>query len=271
MTMRLFSTATAIAVATGALLIPANAFALAADNDGYAGRALIGSTPFTATADTTTATTDSDDTDLNRGCGALATDASVWYEYTATTDGAIVIDVAESDYTAGILVGVGGSGNWTLVACGYRRVGLPTTAGQPYAILAIDYQKDGGGNGGALRFQVSDMPPPVIDVTVDPTGTVDPRTGIANLSGTVTCTGGPAQFAWLEAQLQQNRHRFTVFASNATKVTCDATTRHWTLAFESPNGPFGQGLASNVTSAYACGEFLCGTDEEQRDTPLRHR
>ena len=269
--MRLSRTVTAIAVATGALLIHSNAFALATDNDGYAGRVVIGSTPFTATVDTTMATTDSDDTDLNRGCGAPATDASVWYEYTATSDGAI-IDVSQSDYTAAVLVGVGGPGNWKLIMCAYGRATLRTSPGQPYAILAIDYQKDGGGNGGTLRLEVTETPPPpVIDMTVDPTGTVDPRTGIATVSGTATCTGGPVRFAYIDTQLQQQRNRFTVLAYNTTEITCDATTRPWTLVLESPNGPFGQGLASNITVALACGELICSADNEQRDIHLRVR
>lgn len=270
--MRLSRTVTVIAVATGALLMQGGAFALAADNDDYAGRVVIGSTPFTATVNTTTATTDGDDADLNRGCGAPATDASVWYEYTATVGGEIIIDVSESDYTATVLVGIGSPGNWQLLACASGHVTLTTTPGQSYAILAIDNQKDGGGNGGTLLLQVTETPPPpVIDVTVDPTGTVDPRTGIATVTGTVTCTGGLAQLAYLDTQLQQQRNRYTVFAYNTAEVTCDATTRPWTVVLESPNGPFGPGLASNITFALACSEITCSADHEQRDVRLRVR
>jgi hypothetical protein len=158
------------------------------------------------------------------------------------------------------------------LACAYGRATLRTAPGQPYAILAIDNQKDSSGNGGTLRLAVTEMPPrPMIDMTVDPTGTVDPRTGIATVTGTLTCTGGPARFAYVDTQLQQQRHRFAIVGNNSTELTCDATPRPWTVVLISQNRPLGPGDAANVTFAFVCDELMCSADNEQRDIRLRVR
>jgi hypothetical protein len=271
--MRLLRTTAAVVAASSVLLVSGGGFAVAAvANDGYAGRAVIGSVPFTATVDTSTATTDGDDAALNQNCGAPATDASVWYEYTAPADQAVIIDVSGSSYSAGVLVGTGGPGNWTLQTCGPNAVALFAAAGQTYAILAIDDQLDGGGNGGTLQIEVTEAPPPpIIDVTVDPTGTYDNHTGSATISGTVTCTGGPSLFSFVQTELRQKRGRYTVIAFGFIDVTCDTTTRPWSIELVSPNGPFGHGDAADVTFAIACGEVFCSADYEEREVLLRKR
>lgn len=272
--MRYIRTTAAIAAATSVLLASGGGLADAAvDNDTYAGRVVIGSVPFTATVDTSTATTDSDDADLNQTCGAPATDASVWYEYTAPADGALIIDVTKSNYTAGVLVGTGGPGNWTIQTCGPGAVALPTAAGQTYAILVIDDQYDGGGNGGTLQLEMTETaPPPIVDVTVNPTGTYDVHTGSATISGTITCTDGPTQFSFVQTELRQKRAgRYTVIGYGFAEVTCDATTRPWSVEVVSPNGPFGQGDAADATIAIACGEIFCSLDYEEHQVRLHNR
>lgn len=272
--MRPFRATTTVTAMTTMLLLAGAGLAAAEtpSNDTYDGRKAFGSVPFAATVDTTTATTDGDDAELNETCGAPATDASVWYEYTAPADGAIMIDVSASDYPAGVLVGTGGPGGWTIETCGPEAVLLPTTAGRTYAVLLIDDQSDGAGNGGTLRLSVTEAPPPpIVDVTVDPHGTFDPRTGGATVSGTVTCTGGPSEFSAVRTELQQRRGPFTLFAVGEVEVSCDATARPWTVELVSPNGPFGRGDAASLTLAYACGEAFCSSDYEEREIVLRRR
>ena len=79
--------------------------------------------------DTTQATTDGDDAQLNASCGAPATDASVWYAFTAASDIGVVVDVSQSNYSAGVLVGVGSQGNLQTVACGPGDCGLLRSGG----------------------------------------------------------------------------------------------------------------------------------------------
>lgn len=247
------------------------AFAAPPGNDTYAGRTIVPSIPFTVSLDTTEATTDADDDELNAQCGAPATDASVWYELTPSTDTGVVVDVSQSTYSAGALVATGSPGDWNLVACAPGAVGFFAVAGQTYTILAIDDQFDGGGNGGILNITIDVAPPPpTIDVTVNRFGTFDARTGSATVSGTVTCTG-EADFAFLDTQLSQDVGRFTVRGFGFSEVTCDGTTRPWSLEVTPENGKFAGGKAVDVTFAVACGAFDCAFDFEERTVQLRGR
>src|SRR5688572_2751123 len=112
--------------------------AVAPGNDLYGGRTVVGAVPFTDSLDTTEATTDTDDADLNTNCGAPATDASVWYEITPAATGGLAADVSSSTYSAGAIVATGSPGNWTLVTCGPGAVGWMADAGTTYTILVFD-------------------------------------------------------------------------------------------------------------------------------------
>ena len=123
----------------------ASTLAAAPSNDTFSGATPV-AIGFSQTLDTSEATTDSDDQQLNSSCGAPATDASVWYSISGTDSG-VVVDVSSSNYSAGILVGVGTQGNLTTVACGPGTVGFFAASGTSYYVLSIDDQQDGGGNG----------------------------------------------------------------------------------------------------------------------------
>ena len=120
-------------IALGALGVAAPpALAAAPGNDTFGGatQAALG---FSQQLDTTEATTDADDAQLNASCGAPATDASVWYSFTGS-DAGVVVDVSQSDYSAGV------SWAWGLKAASIpwhvdrgpwgssRRPGLPITS-----------------------------------------------------------------------------------------------------------------------------------------------
>jgi hypothetical protein len=243
------------------------AYAAPPGNDTYAGRTVVSSVPFTDTVDTTEATTDADDAEIN--VCAPATDASVWYQLTATSDGSLGVDVSQSTYSAGVIVATGGPGNWDLQACGPGAVAFNTVAGQTYTILTFDDQLDGGGNGGTLRVAIDVAPPaPTIDVTVNSVGGFNARTGSATLSGTVTCSGD-VLFAFVDVELRQAVGRFTVIGYSGFDVTCDGATRPWSVEVFPENGKFAGGKAASVTFAAACGEFQCGLDFEERTVQLR--
>jgi hypothetical protein len=267
--MRSARKATVAALAAGMLVLTAGAAVAAPSNDTYAGRTVIAAVPFAETVDTSTATTDGDDVDINATCGAPATDASVWYEYTAPADGAIVVDVSGSDYSGGVLIATGGPGAWTVQACGPFAVAAGTSAGETYTIHVFDFQGDGGGNGGTLRIEVNPAPaPPSIDVTVNPIGQLDPRTGGATISGTVTCTG-EALFAFVETELRQQVGRFTIIGGGGLDILCDGATHNWSVEVFSEVGKYSGGKAASVTLGVACGEVLCGLDFEERQVHLR--
>jgi hypothetical protein len=264
-----------LAILTSLLMIvslatAAPALAAAPANDLYSGRQVI-SVGFTATVDTTEATTDADDIEINAQCGAPATDASVWYELTATADGFIGVDVSASTYSAGVLVATGGPGSFSIVACGPGATAFEAVTGETYAILAIDDQFDGVGNGGTLEIQVAELPPaPEVTLTVNRSGQFNSKTGSATISGTVTCTGGPADFSFIDVSVRQAVGRFFIDGFGFIEgFTCDGTTQPWSVEVFAFNGIFKGGKALTVTFAVACGTFLCGVDFVERVVQLK--
>lgn len=252
------------------LAIAAPVLAAAPLNDVYSGREVI-SVGFTASVDTTEATTDADDVEMNAACGAPAMDASVWYELTATADAFIGVDVSGSTYSAGVFVATGSPGSFSVVACGPGATAFEAVTGEVYAILAIDDQFDGGGNGGTLEIQVAELPPPPeVDVTVNPVGRFNSRTGSATISGTVTCTGGPAEFSFIFVQVRQVVGRFAIEGYGFIEgFVCDGSVQPWSAEVFGFNGTFKGGKAVTVTFAFACGTFLCGIDFEERVVQLK--
>ena len=238
-------------------------------NDSFSGATVV-SAPFNELLNTTEATTDADDAQLNASCGAPATDASVWYALTPVADVQVVIDVSQSDYSAGVLVGVGSQGNLLTVACGPGTVNFFATADTTYYVLAIDDQFDGGGNGGSLSISFSEIQATTLDAfTVDRFGYVDAKTGIARISGTYACSHGDFLQTFVDAR--QNVGRFTILGSGSFAVygTCDGGSHAWAADVFPWNGKFAGGKSMTVTFAYTCGSFNCAYGYVQRTVVLR--
>jgi hypothetical protein len=145
------SAAALVAAVTAIGLSGTAAWAAAPDNDVYLGAVEILALPYETTLDTTEATTDADDDKvLAAGCEAPATDASVWYKYTATEDGVLYADVSGSDYSVGVAVGTGTPASFNLETCSADGAVWEATAGETYVLLVFDWQGDGFGNGGTL-------------------------------------------------------------------------------------------------------------------------
>jgi len=232
-----------------------------------------GATPatvgFSEVLDTTEATTDSDDAQLNANCAAPATDASVWYALDGTDTG-VVVDVSQSDYSAGVLVGVGSQGSLELVTCGPGAVAFFAVAGTTYYVLAIDDQFDGGGNGGSLSISFNEAPPPpTVDITVNRFGRVNARTGVATISGTYTCTNGDFIDVFVDAR--QNVGRFAILGSGGffDFGTCDGSPHTWAADVFPQNGKFAGGKTITVTFAISCGIFECGVGFVEQKVQLR--
>lgn len=269
--MRLRFTRIAIAVLAAPLMLPLaaeTAFAATPSNDTFTG-ATPATLGFSQQLDTRQATTDADDAQLNTTCGAPATDASVWYAFTATDSG-VVVDVSQSDYPAGVLVGVGTQGNLNTVACGPGTVGFFAATGTTYYVLAIDDQSDGAGNGGTLRISFNAAPPPpTIDITVNRVGRFNSHTGAATLTGTYACTNG--DFIAVSVDVRQKVGRFAILGNGSffDFGTCDGATRAWSAEVFPTNGKFKGGKAMTVTFAFSCGPFECADGFAEQTVQLR--
>lgn len=233
------------------------ALAAAPANDVSSGAILV--TPgYSETLDTSEATTDAEDFQLNSSCGAPATDASVWYKLEGM-DAGVIVDVSTSNYSAGVLVGVGTPGSLEIVTCGPGGATFYAYAGSTYYILAIDDQNDGVGNGGTLNIAFyGTPPPPTVEITVNRYGKFNARTGTVAISGTYTCSNG--DFIEVYGDAHQNAGRFVVFGSFYffDFGTCDGAPHPWTASVYPQAGKFAGGKALTVSFAYSCGAFECG-------------
>lgn len=259
----------AVAVMAAVLLQVTGAAAAAPSNDTIAGATVIAAIPFTDEVDTTEATTDADDAQLNEICGAPATDASVWYQLEGT-GGDVLVDVSASDYSAGVLVGTGTPGSLEIVACGPGAVGVHAESGTTYYLLAIDDQLDESGNGGQLSISVDVAPPPpAIEMTANRTGTFDPQTGSATVGGTVTCIGQGVEFASIEGNLSQKAGRAIIRGFFFTEFACDGQPHSWTAEVPADNGLFKGGNATLQAFAFACDSFSCGESNLEQTVRLK--
>lgn len=240
-------------------------------NDVFANASVV-TVGFSQVLDTTGATTDSDDAQLNASCGAPATDASVWYAITGT-DTAVVVGVSASNYSAGVLVGVGSQGNLQTVACGPGAVSFFAAAGTTYYVLAIDDQVDGGGNGGSLNIQFSAIPPPpTVDFSVNRYGTVNTRTGVATISGTYTCRNADVIDVSIDARQNVGRVS-TIFGSGEFLDfgTCDGASHAWSADIVPQGGKFAGGKTMTVALWFACGPFECSQGFAEQKVQLQGR
>lgn len=266
-------------VAIGTLALSVPVLAAAPGNDTYPGTT-IGSLPFSDTVDTTAATTDANDAEMNASCGFAATDASVWYAFTALIDERIVIDASTSTYSVGVIVATGSPPSFSGVACGAffgggapqpKATGGPLVfdalSGETYAILAVDF--DGNGvNGGTLNISVEVAPPPpTVTLTVNANGHFNKVSGSATVSGTVICSG--TDFGFIDVQLTQTVGRFTITGFGETSFVCDGSTQRWSAEVLPFGGLFKGGRAASDSIAVACGPIDCGSDEVLRSIRLR--
>lgn len=254
----LFKFMTVLALAFSALGFYAPAALAAAPGNDLSSGATAVSVGFSETLNTTEATTDAEDAQFNASCGAPFTDASVWYTIVGNNSN-VVIDVSSSNYSAGVLVGVGTPGSLTTVACGPGAVSFFATAGTTYYVLAIDDQQNGDGlNGGTLNISFNGIQSPAISsFTVNPQGKVNTRTGVATISGKYTCSN--SDFIDVLVDAKQPVGRFLILGSGEffTFGTCDGTSHTWSAQVYPQNGKFAGGKTMTVNNAYACGPFEC--------------
>jgi len=237
-------------------------------NDDFASRQVIAGLPFSASQDTSEATTAAPDAEAVAPCAPVPTDASVWYEFTPTADVAFSISTDGSDYAAGIVVVSGTPGSFVFESCGTSVV-VDGKAGATYEILVFDF--DGEGNGGNLELSMAPLPaPPTIALTIDTAGSFNARTGFATVRGTITCTGdGPIDKTDVAVEMSQLVGRARYSAFNDTQFACDGATHSWSVVLLSSSGKFAGGKASVHVYANACGSFSCGFAEAASTVTLR--
>ncbi len=213
--------------------------------------------------DTSDATTTPQDEALNANCGAPATNASVWYQFTPTVNRKVVLDMSESSYSGGVMIFRGTPTPNSLVSCGPAAAGLNAKAGKTYYVMAFS---DTDVNGGTLVLRLQKAPTPRVHVTVAKHG-VAYHGGAARIHGTYRCAHGDS-FAGLSAQLLQRAGRLKIQAEADVSVRCDAKNHHWTARLVSPVGTYAKGKAVAKVDLFACGFIECRQDRAKRDLHL---
>jgi hypothetical protein len=264
--------ATAVAVAASTV-VASPASAQPPPNDSIGGATVISALPFTDEVDTTEATTDTVELAAAQPCvdfGAPAIEKAVWYTGTSQTGGQVIVDVTASDYSAGIAVYAGPPSAATFLTCAPGVVRGAVTPGQTVYLMV--FGDEIGSPGGVLRISVEAAPPPpIVEATVDEVGGVTPKTGVARVSGTVTCEGAAA-FVNVSGTLRQRAGRVIIQGGFFAELdpACDGTPIPWAADVVAPLGLFKGGKATATITAVACTEnFDCTEVTVTQDVRLR--
>jgi HYR domain len=125
---------------------------------------------------------------------------------------------------------------------------------------------DRSGNVATGNFQVHVLPPLSLSIAINGTGTVPSRTGVATLSGTVSCSRAiGVDLSGTLTQLFANR--VSIAGSFSRHVNCSAPSVPWSVTVTGTNGHFGAGRASVSISAFGC-ELSCHSANASSDVRL---
>jgi Family of unknown function (DUF6299) len=102
----------------------------------------------------------------------------------------------------------------------------------------------------SVTFRIEEAaPPPTLALQVDRFGSVNSRTGVATIGGTLTCTGAVGDVT-ISADVQQLfAKRVTIFGGGSATSACSDT--RWTMTVVGSNGRLAPGAATVHIYAFA--------------------
>ncbi len=156
-------------------------------NDACANAIVISAAPYSGTVSTSSATLDASDPAV--GCGNGSRAKSVWYSFTAPSNGTLTANTFGSNYDTILAAYTGSCGAFTAVAgaCNddstgtQSRISFTATGGRTYHFLVSAYSN----NGGTLVFQLTFQG---TGPTATPTSTFTPQPPMATFTQTPTAT-----------------------------------------------------------------------------------
>ena len=235
---------------------PGMALAAPPPNDLPVGAIALVAIPVTIQENTTEASVTTDDI----GCGSGGVDqATVWYTLTLANATSVLVDATDSDYPVGVNIFEGSADANNLVTCVEGAASFDAAAGTTYYLMFADIDGDAT-NGGQLDVTIDVAPPPLeVSLTVNSDGKVNPKTGEATISGTISCTRA-AGFGDVSVTLRQSLGRFTIHGFGFDSPVCEPTPTDWFASVVGDNGKFAPGKATADVSAFACDATSCGED-----------
>ncbi len=252
------ATSLACTIAFAAVLSHSPAYADAPSNDDFSNAAIVGATPYSDASSTFEATRAEDDP----GCGDGGT---IWYSYTATTDGYVEANTDGSNFDTMLGAYAGERGALSDLGCSddsqygvASAVVLQATAGTTYHFMVDNYY--GAANGGDVVFNLLEVPPPppalTIVVAEVTKGSVD-RRGMVTVRGSVTCDQAGWADIWLSGE--RTNRRFTARGYGYASTACGTTPTTWSATFRSETGAnFVAGRMRTNYEIYAYGEQAGG-------------
>jgi len=163
-------------------------------NDNFAGATVISALPYTNSADTTGATTET--SDPNPSCGNGSRAKSVWYSFTPSSNLTLAAETINSNYDTILAAYSGSPGAFAEVACNDQadsftnqsRISFAATAGVTYHFMITSST----GGGGTLSFRLQAAP----SVTTLAASLVSATSATLNGSVNPNGVGASAGFEW---------------------------------------------------------------------------
>jgi hypothetical protein len=233
-------------------------------NDDFDTATIVSALPFTDVVDTAEATTAADDPVPSSSCVIGSAQATVWYSLTPSNAMRIRIDTSASNYYAVVAAYTGTRGALSEISCGLPLLTLDVTAGVTYSFMVFPLP---GTPPGLLSINVQEIAPVTVSVAINATGLVNPTTGVATVSGTITCSPGAITLEGMPgpSTLQQLfAHRVVISGYFNFPVTaCTGEAIDWSVAVTGTNGRFAPGAAQTNVIVEACssitGECVFGS------------
>src|SRR5215210_1689259 len=255
-------------------MLTTGAFAQPPSNDDFDSATLIPSLPFSDTFTLAEATTAEDDP----RCPPTGRANTVWYSFSPNEDVSVQADTVGSEDDATLSVYTGSRGSLGEIACDANTgsgaepvINFQATAGQTYYFMIGSYDGEAFGNVVFTLYVEGEdphTPPPPFDieVTINPTGTVNPRTGVVTVSGTIECTE-PASFG-IDGEVTQRAGRASITGELFTYGYCLAEEQPtvWDTTLQGENGKFVPGTAVVSITAGSCGSLECDYGNEESAT-----
>jgi hypothetical protein len=232
-------------------------------NDDFNTPTVIPSMPFTTSENVTNATTAFDDPFCS-GRGQ-----TVWFAFTPTQNIRIEANTFGSNYDTTLSVYTGSRGSLTQLACNddsqslQSRIRFDAVAGTTYYFMVSTFGSFFVPNAN-LVFNLLPAPPPLsIAPSVFQFGSVDPSTGVATISGSVSCS--QQAFVTISGQLKQTHGSSSTFGFFSVFVPCSGTTP-WSASIQTVGQTFhGRALAdlftggpADITASASAFDFVNG-------------
>ena len=222
-------------------------------NDDFNTPTVIPSMPFTTSQNVANATTAFDDP------FCVGRTQTVWFAFTPTQNMRIEANTFGSNYDTTLSVYTGSRGSLTQLACNddsgssqgflQSRIRFDAVAGTTYYFMVSSFSFFPVSNAN-LVFNLLPAPPPLaITPSVFQFGSVDPSTGAAAISGSVSCSQ-PA-FVTISGQLKQSHGPTSTFGFFSVFVPCNGSTP-WSASIQTVGQTFhGRALADLFTGGPA--------------------